>query len=168
MSALASPGPDNGTVFAGRLGTRWRVVDKIGTGGTAVVYAVEDGSGVEAAAKLLSGHRFPVTDAMRTRFAREIAHLSSIDHPDVVSAWLCSALAGTQAMHDLSSAGGRHRRPVSVTTPAGVARIDHYLFEGTQRQRNYAALYFKRRGDLPRLARAVAAGAVDETQAKSR
>lgn len=54
-----------------------------------------------------------------------------------------------------------------VDDPAGVSRIDHYLFSGTKRQRNYAALYFKRRGDRHRLHLAVAVNAVDHTQAFS-
>ncbi|HEX8141239.1 MAG TPA: hypothetical protein VF553_01500 [Pyrinomonadaceae bacterium] len=33
-----------------------------------------------------------------------------------------------------------------VQTPHGEERIRHYLFEGTQAQRNYAALYFRRMG----------------------
>ena len=33
-----------------------------------------------------------------------------------------------------------------IETRAGYRRIRHYLFHGEQRQRNYAALYFKRKG----------------------
>ncbi len=54
-----------------------------------------------------------------------------------------------------------------VDDPEGVARLDHYLFSGTKRQRNFAALYFKRRGDRQRLHLAVAVKAVDHTQAFS-
>lgn len=50
----------------------------------------------------------------------------------------------------------------------GIRRLDYYLFNGSQRQRNYAALYFKRRGDEARLRRAVNFGAIDNTQAFSR
>ncbi len=52
-----------------------------------------------------------------------------------------------------------------VTAPQGVARIHHYLFNGTQIQRNYAALYFKRNRDMAPLHAAVAQGMIDEIQA---
>lgn len=127
-----------GTTLRGESGASWEVAERLGHGGTAVVYGVRAGDGREAAAKLLSGHRFPVDSAMRKRFAREIEHLASIRHPNVLAvvdratykgadvlicermrgsvrdrlrdsgappldealAWLCLAIAGTQAMHD--------------------------------------------------------------------
>jgi hypothetical protein len=55
-----------------------------------------------------------------------------------------------------------------VDTVEGRARIRHYLFEGTQQQRNYAALYFKRRNVTHYLEEAVAAGRIDAVQAFSR
>lgn len=55
-----------------------------------------------------------------------------------------------------------------VDTRDGVARVRHYLFEGAQRQRNYAALYFKRRGRVALLEEAVALGLIDRAQAFSR
>jgi len=52
-----------------------------------------------------------------------------------------------------------------VNTPEGRRRIEHYLFHGEQLiQRNYAALYFKRRGDMGRVRRAVDLGLVDAVQ----
>ena len=56
-----------------------------------------------------------------------------------------------------------------VGNPVGVARIHHYLLNGTKRQRNYAALYCKRRGstDRPLLEKAVKLGAIDKIQAFS-
>lgn len=50
----------------------------------------------------------------------------------------------------------------------GCQRIYHYLFAGNQHQRNYAALFFKRRGATEILADAVAAGAIDAVQAYAR
>lgn len=55
-----------------------------------------------------------------------------------------------------------------VETPKGRARIRHYLHEGSQQQRNYAALYFKRRNVTYYLEEAVAAGKIDAAQAFSR
>lgn len=56
-----------------------------------------------------------------------------------------------------------------VETTEGRARIRHYLFNGVnQIQRNYAALYFKRRGILQVLDEAVAHGCIDDTQAYAR
>lgn len=55
-----------------------------------------------------------------------------------------------------------------IETRAGFAEIRRYLFEGSERQRNYAALYFKRRGQVRLLRRAVKAGLIDTEQAFSR
>lgn len=55
-----------------------------------------------------------------------------------------------------------------VDTREGRARLRHYLFNGSQQQRNYAALYFKRRGQVDLLVEAVALGRVDEKQAYSK
>ncbi|HEX8772813.1 MAG TPA: hypothetical protein VF735_04350 [Pyrinomonadaceae bacterium] len=54
-----------------------------------------------------------------------------------------------------------------VQTSHGEQRIRHYLFEGTERQRNYAALYFKRMGRKGRLflAEAFNQGKIDFAQA---
>ncbi|MGV0104733.1 HEAT repeat domain-containing protein [Nostoc sp. DSM 114160] len=55
-----------------------------------------------------------------------------------------------------------------VDTPQGQDRIRHYLFNGTQIQRNYAALYFKRRGAKKILKEAVNQGCIDKLQAFSK
>jgi hypothetical protein len=55
-----------------------------------------------------------------------------------------------------------------VETQEGAGRIRHYLFHGTPVQRNYAALYFKRRGRVGLLDEAVAQGKIDAVQAYSR
>lgn len=52
-----------------------------------------------------------------------------------------------------------------VDTRAGVAQLRHYLFHGAPIQRNYAALYFKRRGRTGLLEEAVAQGKIDAVQA---
>ncbi len=55
-----------------------------------------------------------------------------------------------------------------VGTTQGKARIKHYLFNGTQMQRNYAALYFKRQNDRAVLEEAVKQGCIDRVQAFSK
>ncbi len=55
-----------------------------------------------------------------------------------------------------------------VATHEGKQRLRHYLFQGAPRQRNYAALYFKRKGDIDVLDEAVAQGKIDPIQAYSR
>ncbi|MFN6564774.1 MAG: hypothetical protein RMY28_033950 [Nostoc sp. ChiSLP01] len=55
-----------------------------------------------------------------------------------------------------------------VDTSHGQDRIRHYLFNGTQIQRNYAALYFKRRGAKNILKEAVNQGCIDKLQAFSK
>lgn len=52
-----------------------------------------------------------------------------------------------------------------VETDEGAGRIHHYLFHGVQIQRNYAALYFKRRREMLPIHQAVAQGKIDEVQA---
>jgi hypothetical protein len=55
-----------------------------------------------------------------------------------------------------------------IDTGEGEGRLRHYLFQGTPVQRNYAALYFKRRGRVGLLDEAVAQGKIDTVQAYSR
>ncbi|MEH1936646.1 MAG: hypothetical protein V7L14_23675 [Nostoc sp.] len=55
-----------------------------------------------------------------------------------------------------------------VNTNEGKDRIRHYLFNGTQIQRNYAALYFKRKGAKDILIEAVQQGCIDRVQAFSK
>lgn len=55
-----------------------------------------------------------------------------------------------------------------IKTSAGKKRIEYYLFNGTQTQRNYAALYFKRLGEISLLAEAVEMGCIDRVQAFSK
>lgn len=55
-----------------------------------------------------------------------------------------------------------------IDTREGDGRIRHYLFHGAPVQRNYAALYFKRRGRTALLDEAVAQGKIDAVQAYSR
>lgn len=53
-----------------------------------------------------------------------------------------------------------------VQTRLGRGRIEHYLFHSPHAiQRNYAALYFKRRGDALRVRRAFDLGLIDALQA---
>jgi len=52
-----------------------------------------------------------------------------------------------------------------VATREGIERLRHYLFNGLQTQRNYAALFFKRRGHLDVLDEAVGLGEIDREQA---
>jgi hypothetical protein len=50
----------------------------------------------------------------------------------------------------------------------GVARIKYYLFNGNLMQRNYASLFFNRRGDWKYVKQALDSGLIDELQAYSR
>jgi len=55
-----------------------------------------------------------------------------------------------------------------VEAEPGVAAMEQYLFDGTQIQRNYCALYFGRRGDYDIVRRAYDRGLIDAKQAFSR
>ena len=55
-----------------------------------------------------------------------------------------------------------------VISMKGRKRIKQYLFHGARIQRNYAALYFKRRGIMHLLDKAVELGRIDEKQAYSK
>jgi hypothetical protein len=52
-----------------------------------------------------------------------------------------------------------------VETREGKEQVKHYLFHGSQTQRNYAALYFKRRGVEDVVETALAMGLIDREQA---
>ena len=52
-----------------------------------------------------------------------------------------------------------------VSSDEGANRIKHFLFNGSQVQRNYAALYFKRRGANQLIDKAVQLGCIDTMQA---
>ena len=55
-----------------------------------------------------------------------------------------------------------------IETEEGIARMEYYLFFGTQIQRNYSALFFGRRSDYALLRRAYEQGLIDGYQAFSR
>jgi hypothetical protein len=55
-----------------------------------------------------------------------------------------------------------------VTNEMGIARIEHYLFNGSQIQRNYSSLFFNRRGDWEIVKKAFQSGLIDEIQAFAR
>lgn len=55
-----------------------------------------------------------------------------------------------------------------VDTREGKERLHYFLFYGLQVQRNFAALYFKRRGNLAILEQAVDQGKIDHQQAFSK
>jgi len=55
-----------------------------------------------------------------------------------------------------------------VKSEAGKERIRFYLFHGTQIQRNYASLYFNRRGEWDCVKEAFDQGFIDEVQAFAR
>ncbi|MFA5007487.1 MAG: hypothetical protein WC509_08525 [Candidatus Izemoplasmatales bacterium] len=55
-----------------------------------------------------------------------------------------------------------------VTSPEGVNALRTYLFEGTQVQRNYCALYFNRREDFMIVREAYDRGLIDMKQVFSR
>ena len=55
-----------------------------------------------------------------------------------------------------------------VVSDVGIERIEYYLFNGTQIQRNYCSLFFNRRGDWPIVKKAYECGLIDEIQAYAR
>ena len=55
-----------------------------------------------------------------------------------------------------------------VDNPFGFERIEHYLFNGTQIQRNYCTLFFARRNEWKKVNEAFRLGLVDRIQAYSR
>jgi DNA-binding MarR family transcriptional regulator len=56
----------------------------------------------------------------------------------------------------------------TVGTVEGMRRIEHYLFNGTQMQRNYATLFFARRNDWKLVDKAYRMGLIDYVQAYSK
>ncbi len=55
-----------------------------------------------------------------------------------------------------------------IENPDGIKRIEHYLFNGTPIQRNYASLFFNRRLDFDIVLKAYKEGRIDEIQAFAR
>jgi hypothetical protein len=55
-----------------------------------------------------------------------------------------------------------------VNNEPGIRQIEYYLFNGTQIQRNYASLFFNRRGDWEIVKKAFKKGLIDEIQAFAR
>ncbi len=55
-----------------------------------------------------------------------------------------------------------------IDTEEGIKVMSHYLFYGTQVQRNYCALYFSRLGEYPLVREAYDKGLIDAKQAFSR
>lgn len=55
-----------------------------------------------------------------------------------------------------------------VTNQGGINRIEYYLFNGSQIQRNYSSLYFNRRGNWEIVKRAYQQGLIDKIQAYAR
>ena len=52
-----------------------------------------------------------------------------------------------------------------VENEEGIQRIEYYLFNGSQMQRNYASLFFNRRGDYDLIEKANKEGLIDDLQA---
>ena len=55
-----------------------------------------------------------------------------------------------------------------VTNTNGIDRLSHYLFSGTQIQRNYCALFFERINEWELINKAYKEGCIDKIQAYSR
>lgn len=55
-----------------------------------------------------------------------------------------------------------------LTNNSGITRLEHYLFKGTQIQRNYCCLFFSRRNEWQLINKAYLEGCIDEIQAYSR
>jgi serine/threonine-protein kinase len=60
----------------------YRLIEKLGVGGSAVVYRARRKGGNEVALKIL--HEDGVTEQMRVRFSREIDALGKLDHPKIL------------------------------------------------------------------------------------
>jgi hypothetical protein len=56
----------------------------------------------------------------------------------------------------------------TVSKIEGIRRIEHYLFNGTQMQRNYCTLFFARRNEWRIVNKAYKMGLIDYIQAYSR
>lgn len=52
-----------------------------------------------------------------------------------------------------------------VEKEQGIKQIEYYLFNGSQMQRNYASLFFNRRGDYDLIEKANKLGLIDDLQA---
>lgn len=131
--------PSLGTTLVGESGDRYVIERRIGQGGTACVYEVMASSGTRYAAKILSDHRFPVDDAMRKRFQREIKQLAQVEHPNVLryhdrgtfdeEPMLIIELAKSSLYDCLESWHGPLPLPVALgwleQTFAGVAALHH-------------------------------------------
>jgi serine/threonine protein kinase len=76
----------------------WTITSKLGQGGTAVVYEAVAADGRFAVLKVLSGHRFPLTEEMRERFARESRHLMSLEHSGIIKGLGCGVVGGEPAI----------------------------------------------------------------------
>ncbi len=79
---------------------------------------------------------------------------------DIIMEWLNKADLPVTRIVDF--------RLSAVTAPECIERIAHYLFNGTQIQRNYATLFFSRRNDWKVVNEAYAQGLIDKLQAYSR
>ena len=55
-----------------------------------------------------------------------------------------------------------------VSSIEGIERLTHYLYHGTQIQRNYCALFFSRRDDWDKVNKAYKMGCIDVIQAYAR
>lgn len=55
-----------------------------------------------------------------------------------------------------------------VENESGIKRLEYFLFNGTLIQRNYASLFFNRRGDWEIVKKAYEQGFIDEIQAFAR
>ena len=56
----------------------------------------------------------------------------------------------------------------TITNKEGLKRIEYYLFNGTQIQRNYCTLFYLRKNELDIVWKAYKLGLIDEIQAFSR
>ena len=114
-----------------------------------------------------TSHILPFLAATELHVARDVGRygefvgLGSSGRPDAVDT-LMQMLASNDDLPTLKLADFAIGL---VNTPEGGERLRHYLLNGSQRQRNYATLYFKRRGNSLALTEAVAKGAIDREQA---
>jgi hypothetical protein len=81
---------------------------------------------------------------------------------------ICTVLAYLNESVDLPTTKVVDYYLGTVCNPEGISCIEHYLFNGTQIQRNYCTLFFARRNDWVIVNRAYKLGLIDYIQAYSR
>jgi hypothetical protein len=102
-----------------------------------------------------------MTAKPRFEWIRQLCHRGRIQDIDTVVALLDQDL-------DIPTTKAIDFYLGQVATPGGVRRLEYYLFNGSQIQRNYCTLFFARRNDWRLVNKAYDMGLIDWIQAYSR